>query len=73
MAKRKETSLSEAIHTGTYIFAEPKIDPIKNLNMREEGKNEVSANGRLTEKHWTLSKHMRETEWEARNYAVEEL
>lgn len=34
--------------------AEPKVDPIMNLNMREEGKKEVDAYGRLAEERSAL-------------------
>lgn len=44
--------------------AEPKVDPIMNLSMREEGKKEVDAYGRPAEERWALSNRIEVTELE---------
>lgn len=44
--------------------AEPKVDAIMNLNMREEGKKEVDAYGRPAKERSALSNRIKVTELE---------
>lgn len=74
MAKRKETYELVRLFTQEHMFlhcteeshqrAEPKVDPIMNLNIREEGKKEVDAYGRLAEERSALSNRIKVTELE---------